>query len=195
MTESEMLPPVPTDADLPAGDPQSQSSPMRKRPFLAGMLSLFPGIGNIYNGLYLRGLMFFLLAVASIHLTASNGELWGFVVAFVWIFNVLDAWRQANLINLGYSTDLGVVDSPQGETALGKGSLIPGVLMIVFGTAAFLDLAFGIDLDWMIEFWPIYLIGAGAWLVVVALKARQEDLAPSEAEQRLSDEVDDHYDP
>ncbi len=167
---------------------------MRKRPMLAALLSAFPGVGNIYNGLYLRGLTFFLVAVGTIHMTIDSGELWGFVVAFVWIFNILDAWRQANLINLGYATDLGVADAPEGQR-LGKGSLIPGVLLIVFGLAALLDLAFDLDMEWVIEIWPLYLIAAGFWLVAVALRARRESEALSEPEQRLRNEVDDHDDP
>ncbi len=32
-----------------------------KNPILAAVLSLFPGIGNVYNGLYMRGVTFFLV--------------------------------------------------------------------------------------------------------------------------------------
>src|SRR5512135_637044 len=86
---TEVKPPVTAQAPPPA--------PMTKNPFVAGLLSGFPGIGNIYNGLYLRGAIFFtaiacLLALGS----GEDGEhsVLGFVIAFVWIFNILDAYRQ-----------------------------------------------------------------------------------------------------
>lgn len=193
MSETGTLP-ASAPAEVPVSSSPSKLSPMYKRPLLAGFLSAFPGVGNIYNGLYLRGLAFFLMAVTSIHMVIDRGELWGFVVAFVWIFNIIDAWRQANLINLGYSTDLGVTDTPRRQS-LGRNSLIPGFLLIVFGFAALLDLAFDIDVDWLIDAWPIYLIVAGIWLVVSALKAQRRNALPSEPEQRLSDEVDHHDNP
>ncbi len=181
---SEAAPPPPPPE--PPLEPDSAASeapqpiPMRKRPLFAGFLSLFPGAGNIYNGLYLRGVTFFILAATAIHMTANRGELWGFVVAFIWIFNVLDAWRQANLINYGVTTDLGLTDQPR-PTAYGYGGSIAGGALLLVGLLAALESYFGIDIDWILNLWPLFLMALGAWFLFSSLRAklgRDEDEAP-----------------
>ena len=151
MQSDEMRPQQPTD---PTPEPPPESSPARptlhRHPILAGILSLFPGAGNIYNGLYLRGITFFVLAAASIQMAIREGEQWGFVIAFVWIFNVLDAWRQANLINLGQTSDMGLSDHPP-STGYGSGSLAAGVTLILVGIIAFLKIQLDINIDWIFD--------------------------------------------
>jgi len=71
----------------------------RKNPNLAAFLSLFPGLGNVYNGLYMRGITFFLVIVSLIAIVVENHPLFGMAIAFFWLFNVIDAYRQAALIN------------------------------------------------------------------------------------------------
>src|ERR1700759_4161627 len=86
----------------------------RKNPALAALLSLFPGMGNIYNGLYLRGMTFFIVVASLIGLVVHGGhDLFGFAIAFFWLFNIIDAYRQATLINYGYAQDLGLLDMPK----------------------------------------------------------------------------------
>ena len=145
---------------------------MRKNAFFAGVLSLFPGAGNIYNGLYMRGVTFFVLAASAIYMTNNHGELWGLAIAFIWIFNVLDAWRQANLINLGYSTDLGISDQPP-SGAFGNGGLIGGVALFLFGLLAALEIYLEVDMDRVFKLWPVALMVLGAWFVISAIRAKQ----------------------
>ena len=152
----------------------SPAPPMLKRPLVAGLLSLFPGIGNVYNGLYLRGILFFTVIACLLALGSDEGQehsVLGFVIAFVWIFNVLDAYRQATLINLGYAQDLGQEDLPKMPKA-GQGGLLAGILLIVLGAVAGLQLYLGIDLSWMIHFWPLAVIASGGWLVFAWLRER-----------------------
>ena len=37
--------------------------------------------------------------VGAIHLAERGSDLWGFGVAFLWLFNVIDAYREADEIN------------------------------------------------------------------------------------------------
>lgn len=99
----------PTQAPVQA---RPTSPPIVKRPFVAGFLSLFPGIGNIYNGLYLRGIIFFVV--------------------------------------------------------------VAGILLIVLGAIASLQLYLGIDLSWMIQYWPLAIIAFGAWLVFAWIRERRK---------------------
>ncbi|MEW5764390.1 MAG: hypothetical protein ACOYXN_07590 [Acidobacteriota bacterium] len=147
--------------------------PLLKKPLLAGLLALFPGVGNLYNGLYLRGALFFAV-VATLLAIGSEGEhpVLGFVVAFAWIFNVLDSYRQAQLINYGYAQDLGLEDLPALPKA-GQGGLAAGVLLFVLGAAASLQIYFDVDLSWLLEFWPLGLMAAGGWLILSWYRERR----------------------
>jgi Domain of unknown function (DUF5668) len=146
----------------------------RKNPFLAALLSAFPGMGNVYNGLYMRGLTFFLIIVSLLGITTSGRghELFGMAVAFFWLFNVIDAYRQATLINYGYAQDLGLLDLPKVPRA-GQGGLVAGVLLTLIGIASVLDRYTVIDYDWLFQLWPFALVAVGVWLVAASFRDRQ----------------------
>ena len=150
---------------------------MRKSPRLAGFLSFFPGLGNIYNGLYLRGTTFFLLFLSLIQMAGRGAEeMWGPAAVFVWFFNVLDSYRQAKLINLGVATDLGLVDQPK-PTGPGQGTLVAGVVIFLVGLVALLDIQFNVDMNWLLDFWPLGLMGLGGWFVWTGIRSRTEESA------------------
>src|SRR6185436_17474568 len=80
-------------APLAARDPIHQKSPR-----LAVALSAFPGLGNVYNGLYLRGFVEFLIVAGLFNLVDRHDT--PFLVMslmFFWLFSILDAYRQAVL--------------------------------------------------------------------------------------------------
>lgn len=145
--------------------------PWRKSPRLAALLSLFPGMGNVYNGLYLRGFVFFLIVASLIAIIVRGHGLATVAMAFFWIFNLIDAYRQATLINYGYAQDLGLMDLPRVPKAK-QGGLAAGVLLMVIGLFAFLDRFFIIDLDWLFELWPLALVAIGLWLIWGSVKDR-----------------------
>jgi hypothetical protein len=142
-----------------------------KNPLLAGGLSLFPGMGNVYNGLYMRGITFFLV-IASLIMVSERHSLFGLAVAFFWIFNVIDAYRQATLINYGYAQDLGLLDLPKHPRA-SQGGLLSGILLSLIGLFAIADRYFAIDLDWIFDLWPFALVAIGIWLIVSAVRDRR----------------------
>ncbi len=165
-------PEAPAAPPPPVAEPRGQNY---KNPILAGVLSLFPGIGNIYNGLYMRGLAFFLICTSMIVLTAeSNGHpFFGLGIAFSWIFNVVDAYRQATLINHGYAQDLGIDEPP--KMSSGQGGAVVGAIMFLIGAFALWDNYFGpIDLDWLVDLWPVFLMAIGAWLIFDTMRDRQK---------------------
>src|SRR6266511_2230032 len=95
--------PAPPAAPPP---PTAVSHPVivdRKSPGLAGFLSIFPGLGHLYLGLYQRAFAFAGAFVVLIGLT-SHGRgphFLGPLIAFVWFFAIIDAIRQAKAINRG----------------------------------------------------------------------------------------------
>ncbi len=171
------VPPAPPPPPAPA------QGGLTARHVVSVILALFPGLGHIYNGLYQRGIVLFLLAVGSIYLATEEGVM-GMVVAFVWLFNIIDAYRQATLIELGHTTDLGLQDAPK-PPANGQLGLLAGAGLFLIGFLALLDHTFGYDIDRVWEFWPLGLLAAGAWLMIGAYRQWRRNQA--EAESSTSD--------
>ncbi|HVG11215.1 MAG TPA: DUF5668 domain-containing protein [Thermoanaerobaculia bacterium] len=155
--------------------PEASRQPFeRKRPLLAGLLSGFPGMGNVYNGLYLRGLIQFLIVAGLMGLVDhSENTFFVMTLIFFWAFSVLDSYRQAMLINYGYAQDLGLLDQPQRPRA-GQGGLIAGIVLTLLGIVATLEQYVDIDLRWLYDLWPVLLIGVGLWLIVAAVRERNK---------------------
>lgn len=163
--------------EAPTTTSTSPSPSGSKNPGLAAVLSLFPGLGNVYNGLYLRAVTFFLIIISLIALTDRGYDLMGFAVAFFWLFNVLDAYRQATLINYGFAQDLGLADLPARPRAT-QGGVAAGAILIAIGLFAFVDQYLHIDLDWLLDLWPLGLVLVGAWMVWASLRERRRHGEP-----------------
>ena len=167
-------PPFPSEAPPPA--PSLPAPPMRKHPGIAFLLAGFPGMGHIYDGLYLRGVVFFTLIASLLAIGSGDNQehsVLGFVVAFVWIFNIIDSVRQAQLINYGYAQDLGLKDLPAVPKA-GQGGLLAGLLFLALGIIAALETYLDLDLTWIVRLWPLALIAAGGWLVAAWFRDRKK---------------------
>jgi len=148
---------------------------LRKRPLLAAVLSLFPGLGQVYDGLYLRGGILFLVFASLIQIIeGAEAPLFALGIAFTVCFSVIDAYRQAVLINYGYAQDLGLTDLPLRPRA-GQGGIIAGVILALLGVFAALDRFFSIDLDWLANLWPFGLMAVGAWLIVATVRERRRN--------------------
>lgn len=168
-------PSTPAPASVPL--PRPVPAVGQKNPWIAAFLSLFPGVGNIYNGLYMRGVTFFLIVMSCI-VVADKEEAVAVAVAFFWIFNVLDAYRQATLINYGYAQDLGLTDLPKHPRA-SQGGIAAGVILTLIGLVALLDQYFVIDLEWLFDLWPVALMGIGLWITWSSIKNRRRAGGPT----------------
>jgi Domain of unknown function (DUF5668) len=150
-----------------------------KKPALAAFLSMFPGLGNIYNGLYLRGLIFFLIFITMVGIVVkdgSNAPFFGPAIAFFLLFNIIDAYRQAVLINYGYQQDLGILDLPK-RPRPGQGGFAAGVILVLIGVYALLEQYVRIDLDWLFDLWPLLAIALGGWLIWGTVRDRKKEQA------------------
>lgn len=173
----QMEEPLPPPAPAPAAAP----APIRpidvKNPLLAAFLSLFPGVGHIYDGLYLRGLTFFLIIASLMGLAdRADDPLFVMGMIFFWLLNVIDAYRQAVLINYGYTQDLGLLDRPRAPKP-GQGGLAAGVILTVIGAFSILDRYFDVDTRWILDLWPFALVLIGAWLIWGAIRDRSREAA------------------
>lgn len=141
--------------------PAPTTTAPRRSPGLALFLSFFPGLGHLYLGLYQRAIVIFLCFATSIWL-ADHSDL-GILVAFVWFFAVIDAYRQAQAMNFGLVPEpvWGAVKPKLAK----RGSLGFGVFLLVLGLVLLYDQFYPIDFAWLEDYWPMILVIAGAYLL------------------------------
>ena len=173
-------PTTPPAAAPPAGAQQGREGwanvgkqafdPRRKSPRLAAFLSFVPGVGQVYTGYYVRG---FVMAASFLFLLlfAANAPRYmepipGFAVFFLWLFNVIDSGRMAALYNhaLAGTSEIQVPEDFR-MPSMG-GSVGGGALLVLFGLLALSNTLFGLSLEWLEYWWPIFPIGLGGYLVV-----------------------------
>ena len=84
----------------PVGPPQGAVIPPQTRPVVAGLLGFIPGVGAMYNGQFMKGVIHVLTFVALIFLTSHFGIL-GILIAFFVFYMVFDAYKTAEAIQQG----------------------------------------------------------------------------------------------
>lgn len=139
----------------------------RKSPFVACLLSLMPGLGQIYVGYYQRGFIH-LTVVAALITTLSSGDFrglepfLGLSLAFFWLYNIVDAGRRATRYNL-LAEGGSVEDLPEFRDDIG--SRTAGIILVVLGALLFLHTKMDFDMDWLAEWWPLALVAFGFHLI------------------------------
>lgn len=159
------------------------NDPRRKKPFLASILSIMPGLGQVYVGYYKRG---FINAIGFALLVGfvSAGidplvPLVAIFMAFFYLYNIVDAGRRAALYNQALAGGA-EIELPKDFEAPGLGgSIAGGVALVVIGLIILSHTAFGASLEWLESWWPLAVVGFGAWLLI---KAIQDKAAEGESE-------------
>lgn len=153
--------------------------PRKKSPLVAAILSAMPGLGQVYVGYYPQGFIHIIVIAALIGIIATNsieGDLQGplgFFIAFFWLYNVIDAARRASLYNQALS-GLRPMSLPEDvNSPRPMGSLAGGLALIGTGLVLFSNTMFDVSLLWLADWWPMALVGAGAWLVYEDRRAKQ----------------------
>ena len=159
----------------PAGqlrDPRTKSSA------LAAVLSLMPGLGQVYVGYYPRGFVHIVVVAGIVSVLAASHDqayvpLLGFFLAFFWLYNVIDAARLASLYNQalagGQEPDL-----PESFKLPGMGgSILGGAILIAAGFVLLLHTRWGVRLDWVEEWWPVFPMLFGVYLLGKAILERK----------------------
>jgi TM2 domain-containing membrane protein YozV len=160
-TQDQVYPPVeqPLGARVP---PVSGPNPA-----LAGILSIFPGVGAVYNGQYAKGLahmgIFVMLILGTIHV---SGLIFGLALGFFCVYQVIDAVRSAHAIQRGLpAPDPFGLGQTFGTGEKVDTSKIPVGAVVLIGLGALfllktLDVPY-FDMD---RIWPVILIAVGVWL-------------------------------
>lgn len=152
--------PLPAAATAPAAP---------KSPILALVLSLFPGIGQIYNGQPAKALAFFFAWVGSIYLTAEANPFFAFLIAFTYFYNLVDAWRSASAINARHAGGLAVAEEDATESPA-WGAVLMGVgALLLLNNLGWLRLAS------LQRYWPLVLIAAGGAFLYGSVQRAKRD--------------------
>jgi hypothetical protein len=174
-TYDNAAPPRPAEPTTRTAQPAARrdffDDPRRKSPVLALVLSLMPGVGQIYVGYYQQGFTN-ALVVASIIAMLNSGvfggeaePLFGIFLAFYWLYNVVDAWRRATFYNNALA-GIGPATLPDDfAVTSGRGTLAGGIGIIIVGVVALSNTLFNVPLVWLEKWWPVALIAVGLWLV------------------------------
>jgi hypothetical protein len=160
----------------------------KKSPGLAGILSaIFPGLGQLYLGLYQRAFKIAAVFAGCIWVLSSDmfgghsEPIFGLGIAFTWFFGIIDAVRQAKAINAGYVDAGGLAASEQVARVKREStaSLTWGVILVGIGTLWLIDRY--VDLDWfwaVVEDWlaPVSFILLGLVLIITyVIKKRRRN--------------------
>lgn len=162
-----------------------QSPPQARMPLLAALFSVFPGLGNVYNGLYSRGITFFVICFGLIGIagsidTAEARVIPIFGAIFVWLFNIFDAYRQATLINYGYVADQ--LPARPRVAPWGSGGLVLGSAVFLIGFYFFLHNRFGFELSVVFDNIDILVMAFGAFLIGRWLVERKKSASTEPAD-------------
>jgi hypothetical protein len=159
--------------------PRTVMDPRRKSVGLASLLSAFPGLGQIYVGYYRTGFTLAIAVATIIALLNSNAvggaePFFGFLLAFTWLYNVIDAGRRAALFNQALLGGV-PVQMPEDIAIFGKsGNVVSGVFLLLFGFLMLLQTRFHISLRWFAEWWPLAPIALGLYLLYQARQEQQD---------------------
>lgn len=147
------------------------AAPGAPNPGVALALGFIPGVGAIYNGDYVKALIYIVIFGGLISLMESSAArglepLLGMMMFAFYIFMPIEAYRTAK------ARAAGLAPAPGGWETLGFGgperaTPIGPLILIVLG-ALFLMNTMGIfDWHWwhLGRFWPVILIALGAWLL------------------------------
>jgi len=165
MSESSIgpeIPPLPPPLPAPLGTAPPPRS--LRNPWVAVVLSFFvPGVGQVYNGQPAKAVVFLLAFAGAIFGTAEiNPFPFAFLIPFVYLFNLVDAYRGALLgRNRGPETIEDVAESP----AWGASLVVLGVLLLLHNLG-------WLHLDSLVRFWPVLLIVAGIAFLRGAIQRR-----------------------
>jgi hypothetical protein len=163
--------------------PYAGSSPPRPAnpdvsPPLAFILGFIPGVGAIYNGQYVKGLIHVVIIGLMISLL-SNDSVAGFeplvalLLAAFWIYMPFEAYHTARYRRSGQAVD----EVSSLIQVSGSGSKFPAapIILIALGTLLLLDNLGLLQLRRALRYWPALLIAAGAYLLYLRLAAASRE--------------------
>ncbi len=164
----------------PMGAPPLSYAYSDASPGLALFLGLIPGVGAIYNGQYAKGMVHavvwgVLMSIANSR--AAHGLEPIFVMSVIaWMaYMAFEAYHTARKRRMGEPVDeySSLID------LRGRNNIpVAGIALIVLGILLLLHTLDLLDFEYVVRYWPVLLIAAGAYLLYGRFAAH--DAAPKE---------------
>lgn len=134
---------------------------MKRSPTAALWLSICPGVGHVYLGQSMKGLVLIVTVVSTFILADRSGDALVPVALFFWISGAIDAYRSAQEMNHLAATGY---EQPRSATQLAVNKWW-GWALIAVGVIFFLDNFGVLEMEWVLEVWPLVLIGLGVYIL------------------------------
>ncbi len=159
--------------------PGSAASAGGPNPTLAAILAFIPGVGAIYNGEYMKALMFILIFGGTISLMDSRAArgfepMFGLFMAAFYFFMIVDSYKSAKAqAGSQAAPATNAWEFPGMGMGDGKATPVGPLILIVVGAVFLVNsldiFSFGFHI---FRFWPMALIAIGAYLIWQRMEGR-----------------------
>jgi cell wall-active antibiotic response 4TMS protein YvqF len=161
--------------------PMPGAMPYNTSPGLAFMLGWIPGVGAIYNGQYIKGLVhaviFGILITMAESAPGSGEALIGMMIAAFVFYMPFEAYHTAKKRQMGLPVD--EMSSLVSRTAYSTRLPVGPVILIVIGVLFLLDSLRIVEFQQIGRFWPVLLIVAGAYMLYARVSGTAAPSAPA----------------
>jgi hypothetical protein len=162
--------------------PRYRVSDDAPHPVLSGVLGFVPGLGAVYNGQYVKGLLhvilFGLLMTIATNIDHGLEPLFVPLIAAFYLYMPIEAVRTAQAMRRGEKVDelaglVGVLFRDTARSpAAGVAVIAAGVVLLLFSLNVF-------ELRDIMPYWPLLLIGLGVYWLYTAVRPRDEIREPA----------------
>jgi len=181
------IPPIPATApaftsESPYASPYTAAAPPPivnhdASPGLAFVLGLIPGVGAIYNGQYAKGLVHVIIIGLTISVLSNDAArglepLVGLLLAAFFAYMAFEAYHTARRRQQGLIVD----EFSSLFPSRGGGTKFPvaPILLIVLGVIFLLNNLDFFQVERIIRYWPVLLIGLGVYMLYLRMSDSPE---------------------
>jgi TM2 domain-containing membrane protein YozV len=161
--------------------PYTSSSPAAANPDvsppLAFILGFIPGVGAIYNGQYVKGLVHvviigLVIAILNSDIPGNMMPLLGLLLAAFWFYMPFEAYHTAKARRLGQPVDAAssLIKVPGSDSRFP----VAPIVLIALGILLLLDNLGLLELRRAFRYWPVLLIAAGVYMLYARMSATRE---------------------
>jgi len=173
---------------VPAASPYTSNIDPGASPGLAFILGMIPGVGAVYNGQYVKGLMHVIILGILISIVSSDSvgpftPLFGMLIAIWWFYMAFEAYHTARRRQFGQPVDEFSSIVPLHSSR--RGFPAGPVLLIAFGVLFLLNTMNWLRFDQVVRYWPVLLIVLGVYMLYERLTG---SMTPTPPQQEMGHE-------